>query len=286
MKKILCILLILSIMITPVFAETEVKTINLEMKIYYEGVRQFKIRIYAYDDEVEETFLWIANDDGDTRRWEATNLELKIDNKLEKVDIPFKVWYEGEREARIRVYGYDEDEEIDLTWTDSDEGNYRDWNPSINYEFEITEEEVNLEDIRIWKNLTLEMAQSRKSLQNITEQCYKIVRLNNETHTIATDYADLQYGVGNMEAKLEACRNESAELMPYKRLYDDCASDKVTCVADKKACLDAKQSCEEQGGSNWLVYGVIGIAIGYFLGKRKESKPPELDELGDTSPLL
>lgn len=282
MKRIFVFLVLLFLSTSFVIATEEVRNVELDIKIYYEGQREFKIKIYAYDEEIEETFSWATEDIGDTRRWEATNVELRINDKLEKIDIPFKVWYEGEWSAKIRADGYDKDsEEKSFSWTSTQIGEYFSWKPVINYKFEVTEEEIHLEDVKIWKNLTLELAQSRKNMENMTIQCYDIIRLNNESHMIAREYADLREGVGNMGAKLEDCRNETVELKPFKSLYEDCNSDKLTYKTERDTCTREKESLKEQGGSGWLIYGLIGAAVGFFFAKRKEQKPQELNELGD-----
>lgn len=280
MNKII-IILVLALLCMPFISAAEVKDVTLDMKIYYVAARAFRIKIYGYDDETDHTFTWAEDEIGDTQRWEATNIEIKIDGKLQKIDIPFKIWQEGERSAKIRVYGYDKDQEKVISWTAGEDGSVVDWKPVINYEFEAATEEENVENVRIWKNLTLEFIKSRGDMENITKQCYEIVRLNNESYLIARQYADVRAALEKQNTKLELCKNETAELSSYKTRYDACNTDKSLCFEGRTACQTERDSLKQQGGSNWFIYGAIGAGVGYYLGKRKEKKPAEREGLGD-----
>lgn len=281
MRKIIILMLILLCM--PFISAIEVKDITLDMKIYYEAARAFKIKIYGYDDEMDHTFTWTVDEIGDTQRWEATNVEIKVGDKLQKIDISFKVWNEGERSAKIRVYGYDKDEEKSISWTSGEDGTIINWKPLINYEFETTTEE-NVENVKIWKNLTLEFAKSRKDMENITRQCYEIIRLNNESHLIAREYADVYAALGKQNVKLELCKNESTTLSLYKTKYDECNIDKNICISERSTCYTERDSLKKQGGSNWFVFIGIGCVVGYYFGKRKETKPSEEERMGEGIP--
>lgn len=284
MKKILSMLVLILLGVQFVVAESVEKNVDLQFKIYYEGEREFRIRIYEYDEETDKTFSWAESEEGDTTRWNPT-IEVKIDDELEKIDLPFKVYFIDARHVKIRVYGHDLDAENEFVWSVEEDGTYADWNPSINYMFELTEEEENIENIKIWKNLTLELAQSRQELVNVTLQCAEIIRLNNESHLIARDYADLKEGVGNQGAKLEQCKEVDLPAAKTKAdQYDSCNSALTTKHAALTTCNANLEEEKNKTTSNPLLWGVIGAVCAYFFLKKKEAKPQEYKDMGGVPP--
>jgi len=130
------------------------------------------------------------------------------------------------------------------------------------------------------------MADSREECLNILDGLYDVIRLNNETHLIAREYADLKEGVGNQGAKLEVCQDDLAVAKNKADQLDSCITSRDSYQAQANTCSIDLGEQKKKGGSNPIVYGGIGAAVMWFMMRKKEAKPQEFEEFGGTPPMM
>lgn len=199
------------------------------------------------------------------------NVLASEDETIEQITVPVSVDFTGERAFSINI----EDNMQEFTWENNTHHADESWQVKVYRNFSWADKCP--DDADTWENLTM-------VLGSVVDSQNKIYKLNNESHMVAREYADLREENGHLATKHEECLSDLETAQTKADGYESCVNARDSYKQDWSSCSTELKNLKEEGDSNPLIYGAIGAVIVYFLMKKKKDQPPEFEEMGGEMP--
>lgn len=149
------------------------------------------------------------------------------------------------------------------------------WTPDV--EYNITEDNCDefTQNKQNWENLT-------NGVIGVMDWCKQAVIYGNDTRKFAWAYAECEEGKGNAVAEYKKYKNLTAEYKTDADLYHSCDNDRIRVQSDYSSCSTDLTNEQKTNKTKPLIFGAVGLGIGYFLfgTKKRRSELVDNPEMG------
>lgn len=183
---------------------------------------------------------------------------------------------------RVRFYSSGVDQYVSMT-----ENERQNWTLSSYID-------VDPEEICNQTSLGAQLAEYRNLTSymiNNIDQCTLLLPALNDTHYFASNFGNLSEAYGRIHENYLECKNRSKEMKTERdeavasltsktSSLQNCIASRDKYSSDLKACNDEADETKSSK-DNFIWWGLGGLGIGFFIGKRKSTgKTSEQEEFG------